>query len=246
LALDVAVYQGASLTNLIFVAGNDEDYLTEVDGDSTAYFNATAGTTYQIVVDGYDGNSGDFRLSLTLGSADPVPANDDFANRILVTGTNTTVTGSNIGATLEADEPLHRGYYGGKSVWWRWTAPGPGFVTIDTVGSLYDTLLAVYTGSSISNLTEIASDDDSGGDYTSLVMFPTKSNLTYQIAGILTNGFRLLLTGPTNITCALERSADLANWTSLQTNLVTSNPFEFWDTTASDASFSFYRTRRVQ
>jgi autotransporter-associated beta strand protein len=191
----VAVYKGTALTNLVFVAGNDEDVLTPVELDSTTYFNVTSGTTYLIAVDAVDGASGTFRLSLVLGAADPVPANDNFANRINVTGTNTTVMGSNLGATLEIGEPLHRGYYGGKSVWWRWTAPDAGFVTIDTIGSQIDTLLAIYTGTSLATLIEVASDDESGGNYTSLVRFPAKSNVTYQIAvdGYDGDGFDLTL-----------------------------------------------------
>jgi len=189
-ALDtlVAVYTGTSLGNLNFVAGNDEDYfLSEfLDGDSTAYFNAVSGTTYVIAVDGVDGNWGAFQLRLTLGTADSVPANNNFANSVLISGTNTTVSGSNLGATLEPGEPLHRGYYGGSSVWWRWVSPGPGMVTIDTSNNIVDTpdtLLAVYTGSSVSTLTEVASDNNSGGaNWTSLVSFPTKGNETYRIA----------------------------------------------------------------
>jgi hypothetical protein len=178
----VCVYKGTALDNLVFVGGNDEDYLTAVDFDSTAYFNVTSGTTYNIAVDGVDGSSGTFRLSLVLGSADPVPGNDNFTNRTALSGNSVNVTNSNLGATLEPDEPLHRGYYGGNSVWYRWTSPNAGFVTIDTIGSLFDTILAVYTGSSLTSLVEVASDDESGGNYTSLVTFPTKSNVTYQIA----------------------------------------------------------------
>ncbi len=189
-ALDtlVCVYTGTALTNLVFVAGNDEDYFLspEVFGDSTAYFNATAGITYQIVVDGVDGASGSFSLRLALGPADPVPSNNAFANRIALTGTNAVTVGSNLGATREVGEPLHRGYYGGSSVWWRWTSPGPGFVTIDTTNTVVDvpdTLLAVYSGSSLSSLTQVASDNNSGGgNWASQVTFPTKSNITYQIA----------------------------------------------------------------
>ena len=189
-ALDtlVCVYKGTSLANLVFVAGNDEDFFLSpaVEGDSTAFFNATNGTTYQIVVDGVDGASGNFDLRLALGTADPAPANDNFANRIALSGTNVTATGSNLGATMEIDEPLHRGYYGGHSVWWRWTSPGAGFVNIDTTNTVTDvpdTLLAVYTGSALSSLTEIASDNNSGrGNWASRVTFPTRSNVTYQIA----------------------------------------------------------------
>ena len=35
----------------------------------------------------------------------------------------------------------------------------------------FDTILGVYTGSSVSSLTTVASDDDSGGNYTSKVTF---------------------------------------------------------------------------
>ena len=178
----LCVYEGNSVSNLVFVAGNDDDPLSSDAVESRATFPVTGGTAYEIAVDGYDGASGDITLHLALGSADPVPANDDFANAIALTGTNVTVTGSNAGATFEVGEPLPDGAYGGKSIWWRWTAPGPGFVTVDTIGSVYDTELAVYTGSSVSNLVQIASDDESGGDYTSLVTFTTKSNVTYRIA----------------------------------------------------------------
>ncbi len=178
----LCVYKGSSLANLTFVAGNDEDYVTTVEGDSKCRFNVTAGTTYQIAVDGYDGDSGSIMLHLVLGSATAVPANDNFANRVVLTGSNPSSSRSNRGATLELGEPLHDASYGGKSIWWRWTAPGPGFVTVDTIGSLCDTLLAVYTGSALSDLVEVASDDESGGNYTSRVKFTTKSNVTYQIA----------------------------------------------------------------
>ncbi len=178
----LVVYTGNSLTNLSFVAGNDENYLTVADLDSRLSFNATSGTTYQIAVDGFDSDSGAFTLRLLLGPSEPVPANNDFDNRTLVTGNNTTVSGSNIGATLEPDEPAHDDSYGGKSVWWRWVSPGPGIVTIDTIGSICDTMLGIYSGSALSNLVEIASDDESGGNYTSKVTFYTKGAITYQIA----------------------------------------------------------------
>ena len=62
---------------------------------------------------------------------------------------------------------------------------------------------------------------------------------------ILTNGFRLLLTGPTNVSYAVERSINFTSWTAFQTSLVTSIPFEFKDSTASNAPLRFYRARRL-
>lgn len=112
------------------------------------------------------------------------PANDMFVNRGAITGTNVLATGSNIGATKEPGESDHADNSGGASVWWKWTAPSTETVTISTSGSDFDTLLGVYTGSSVSALTEIAGNDDDpdAEDLTSKVVFGASANQTYQIA----------------------------------------------------------------
>ena len=53
---------------------------------------------------------------------------------------------------------------------------------VDTEGSAYDTLLAVYTGNSVSALTEIESDDDSGTGLNSFLQFTAVNGTTYYIA----------------------------------------------------------------
>src|SRR6266404_7638580 len=90
------------------------------------------------------------------------PPNDVFANRITLNGTNIIVVGSNTNATKEPGEPGHAGNSGGKSVWWTWTAPTNGDLVINTDGSDFDTLLGVYTGSTVSSLSLVASNDDHG------------------------------------------------------------------------------------
>ena len=105
------------------------------------------------------------------------PANDKFITRATMTGTNISVAGTNVGANKELGEPNHAGNIGGKSVWWTWTAPTNGDVTITTDGSSHtdgsalDTLLGVYTGPSVTNLTIVASNDDHGVLVTSRVRF---------------------------------------------------------------------------
>jgi len=74
------------------------------------------------------------------------PLNDNFENRAPLTGTNAFAVTNNESATKEPGEPDILGNSGGKSVWWTWTAPQNGTVTISTEGSGFDTLLAVYTG----------------------------------------------------------------------------------------------------
>src|SRR5205823_11949611 len=112
------------------------------------------------------------------------PVNNNFASATAITGTTATITGSNVGANKESGEPVHAGNSGGKSVWWTWTATAAGTVTIDTLGSSFDTLLAVYTGSSVSGLTLVKANDDSaaGGTLTSKVSFTVTAGTTYRIA----------------------------------------------------------------
>jgi peroxiredoxin len=116
------------------------------------------------------------------------PANDNFVNAIAITGTNAVVTGRNVNATKEPGEPDHGGNPGGKSVWWYWQAPQTGCVTISTEGSMsiygyaLQSLLGVYTGSSVSNLTEIAGDAGSLDDGGSIVSFQSSPGTIYRIA----------------------------------------------------------------
>jgi predicted phage tail protein len=85
-------------------------------------------------------------------------------------------------ATKEPLEPNHAGNVGGKSVWWSWTAPASGGMTIDTATSNFDTLLAVYTGTAVGSLLRIAANDDAPNLLTSKVTFTAVAGQTYQIA----------------------------------------------------------------
>jgi MYXO-CTERM domain-containing protein len=123
------------------------------------------------------------------GSAGSVtrPGNNDFANAVAVTLNNNaaTVTGSNINANKQTGEPNHApDEPGGASVWWRWTAPSDGSLVLTTAGSNFDTLLAVYTGSAVNALTQIAANDDvqSGVIRTSTLTFNVTGGTVYSIA----------------------------------------------------------------
>ena len=74
-----------------------------------------------------------------------------------LSGLPASATGTNVDATTESGEPEpEENTPGGHSVWWSWTAPADGDVTVDTCGSDFDTMLAVYTGSSVEALTPVA------------------------------------------------------------------------------------------
>lgn len=133
------------------------------------------------------------------------PVNDNFANAIVLNGLPLTVFGNNVGATGQPGEPNHAGFSDPlQSVWYSWTAPTSGEFAITTVGTPFstvpnprlgsvltglDTTLSVYTGSSISNLTEIASNDEffftSNGSASTAISglkFTAIAGTTYQIA----------------------------------------------------------------
>lgn len=105
-------------------------------------------------------------------------------NRIAIPPSNglTTVTGSNLNASKEVGEPIHAGVLDGRSVWWSWTAPISGPIRMSTVGSGFDTLLAVYTGDSVTTLTTVAANDDAGCGRYSSVRFASTAGIQYQIA----------------------------------------------------------------
>src|SRR5262245_31223371 len=110
------------------------------------------------------------------------PANDDFANAIVISGTAGTVGGNTLLATKQAGEPNHAGNAGGHSIWYAWTAPSSGPFTFFTQGSAFDTLLAAYTGASVSTLTAIAANDDIPGGTWSGVTIDAVSGTTYYLA----------------------------------------------------------------
>lgn len=114
------------------------------------------------------------------------PRNNNFASAYAIarpsSASSITFVANNVDATKETGEPNHAGNAGGKSVWWNWTAPDNNSATFTTKGSGFNTLLAVYTGSSVSGLTLVASDNDSGQCGTSQVTFTPTSGTTYRVA----------------------------------------------------------------
>ena len=115
-------------------------------------------------------------------SSDAAPANDNFADAISLSGV-TNVVGSNVGATAEAQEPAHADEPARNSVWWRWTALSNATVSISTSNSTFDTVLAVYTGTSLSNLNLVLSNDDLDfGILWSRVFFHAYAGETFYIA----------------------------------------------------------------
>jgi len=139
------------------------------------------GGSYSVVVANVGGAmSSDTALLVVVSPA--LPFADVFDDRGFITGPHGLGSGSNVGATREPGETNHVGRFGSSSVWLQWQAPDDGIATFATRGSSFDTLLAVYTGVNVTTLTEVNSDDDRSGFFTSLAVFKAHASSNYVIA----------------------------------------------------------------
>jgi hypothetical protein len=176
----LAVYTGSSLAALTMVASND-NAATSVKY-SQVDFTTSRGTTYYFAVDGKNGASGSVTITGS-GTSLSGPSNDNFASATSVTGTTWRASGSNFNATRETDEPNHGSTSGYCSVWYVWIPTVSGFYTCSTVGSGFDTTLAVYKGTGFSALTQVAVNNNSASGVTSSkVRFSATAGTSYYFA----------------------------------------------------------------
>jgi subtilisin family serine protease len=104
--------------------------------------------------------------------------NDYFSSARMLSGTSGSTYDTNTSATRETGEPTTFNSTA-STKWYSYTPASSGTLTINTNGSSFDTVLGVFTGSSVSSLTNIARDDDSGDAYSSLVSLSVSSGTTY-------------------------------------------------------------------
>ncbi len=170
----LAVYTGSNVASLTLVAGNEDE-----NGDketSRLTFTAVSNRVYSIAVAGVNGMAGGVALSVN-------PAGNDFyTNALVLSGGSGSISGFNIAARRETGEPLFPGVTNNNSVWFCGQVPVSGLLRFDTEGSNFDTLLAVFTGSRITNLTIVASDNDSGTNNTSRLYFQALAGTNYWVA----------------------------------------------------------------
>lgn len=106
-------------------------------------------------------------------------SNDLCSGPVVITGRDYTNQQSTLKASSFGD-PVPTCVDGfGHGVWYQFTAPISGILNVDTLGSDFDTGLAVYSGA-CDALSEIACDDDTLG-VTSQISIPTVAGTTYYI-----------------------------------------------------------------
>jgi hypothetical protein len=189
----VAVYSGGEVTSLRQVDFNNDGCGEDAAG-SRVSFTARPGTTYHVAVVGFT-PEGRFTLSVSRINA---PPNDDFVYAAPI-NVGSSVRGTTRNATRELREPRHDGKKADLTVWFRLSVAAPRRVELNTCGSGFDTVLAVYTGRRVDRLRRVTSNDDDRRDICGLdsrVTFSARPNVTYRIAlaeysGHRSGGFRL-------------------------------------------------------
>ncbi|HEX8646304.1 MAG TPA: hypothetical protein VF715_05345 [Thermoleophilaceae bacterium] len=148
-AASIGTYAGASVGSLTRVATSQWGPNRFVAEAGRRYWFAVAADPY---VPGTD---------FTIEVDQSAPPNDDLAQATSISGAAVTVRGSNRGGTAEAGEPDHGWYSSSESarntVWYRWTAPAEGSAMVRVGDADFDAVHAVYTGSSVGSLAEVAS-----------------------------------------------------------------------------------------
>ncbi len=225
-----------------------------------------SGVTYYISVAGEFIVTGNIQLNIGKGAP---PPNDNFTNATVLSGPSVAASGSNVNATIEPGEPVpNPSYPANQTVWWDWTAVGDGYALISTLGSSFDTRLAIFTGASLTNLTLVAANDNWQG-ITSQVYFPVLSNTTYHVAvdgyyyspegsiqlaiqfkvpSTITpqsvartpgGGLRFSVLSPSGKTPQIETSTNLIDWVTLPGTVAPDGTFI--DTTTAPGDTRFYR-----
>ncbi len=166
----LAIYSGDQVSSLILIAENDNTSGTQ----SEVTFTSVQGESYMIQVNGSGTATGNIKLSYP-SPGYPIPANDDFENRIYLEYGSSQTTGTNLGASLEGGEPVNPTGAGENSVWWEWVAAGSTPITIDTFGSDFDTTLAIYSGTSLTGLTLEGDNNDDASLQSSVTFTPSIS-----------------------------------------------------------------------
>ena len=171
----LAIYTGSSLSKLKLVGSNND--ATSSTKTSRIVLKVKAGTTYQIAVGSRSSATG--YTALRIGS---IPANNTFSKaKALSKNSQVKVSGTTRNASRQSGEPLAVSGASGHSVWYKWTAPSSKRYSLAVFATQIDTVAAVYTGTKVTSLKKIASNDNNqnADNSDALVSFNGKKGTTY-------------------------------------------------------------------
>lgn len=259
----LAVFTGNDLASLTKVV--DNNYGCKTTKGARVTFHAEAGTTYRIQVSIYDDNTDKGPVIINLANdSDPSPTppvNDDFADSLALSIDNfDALSGEYVftqyieeGATIELNEPSN-GFFE-RSIWYHWTnddtAREMWFDTCALHTSSYtgtfaalDTIVNVYTGTLLNELTEVVTNDDYNNpennlwsctqqNETSFVSFNATPNTTYhfqvvEMSNRRANGLLLLRTRPVEAPTVTE-IPDGSHWCINHGGIARTIPYKIAD-----------------
>jgi hypothetical protein len=175
------------------------------------------------------------------------------------------------GSVKQPGEPNHCGIPGGASQWYLYEAPEDGIASINTDGSTFDTILAIYTGTgeSFASLVPVTCDNNSGTNgRTSAVSFPAKVGTPYFVAVDGVNGatgvvylnytllkpisltrvsmtpqghFRIEAEVVPEVNAFLQRTTNFTFWSIISTNVTTNGFLQVTDTNSVGSTNVNYR-----
>ena len=125
-------------------------------------------------------------LTFNLATAPQTATNNAFAAATTVTALPFTRTGLDTrAATTETGETVPSCTQGiARTVWFRYVAPADATLSLDTLGSDFDTVLGVYRGTALDALTQVACSDDidaQAGNQLSRAEFGVSAGETYYL-----------------------------------------------------------------
>lgn len=139
-------------------------FLCSADGSRSVTFEVVAGQEYEFLTDTvvpspFIGYRGPVTLHVEYLAA---PANDAFANRLVLHGEAVLAPGGNEGATREPGEPEPFNSHGQHTVWYEWTSPGYGMVEARIVAeSPANFRVSVYTNAPLETLAPVGTGGNS-------------------------------------------------------------------------------------
>ncbi|MDB6032819.1 MAG: hypothetical protein JWM16_3157 [Verrucomicrobiales bacterium] len=180
---------------------------------------------------------------------------------------------STVGATTDPTEPPFCGAVGGASTWVKLLAEETGTVFLNTDGSSFDTLLAIYSRSANGTLQMLACDNNSGTNgKTSSLNIPVQGGTTnfividgvngamgtlvlnyslvtkpqlVSLGKTLAGAYHLQVIGHAGMKFNLQQSSNMVNWSNLLTTNSLISTFDFIDLQSIVQPRRFYRANML-
>jgi hypothetical protein len=194
--IKISISSGAGQSETVIYPAESFDGPPSTNWSATVFLSPGVNNIFVTAIDFAGNQSTPATVQVTYRAIDP--ANDFFVLPQPITNNSGVFSINTLNATKEGGEPNHAGVVGGKSAWWIFTPDQDGVLNLSTTNSTFDTVLAVYTGSTLSTLVPVGSNDDaylySQNGFSQLAQ-PVKAGVTYHIAvdGFIGTGGALFL-----------------------------------------------------